>query len=198
MADGRTASLELMMDLGYNDQLRLATGQEHGIATPEKGLPASLGFDIEGVETRGHVGRLPAVRIGGFEVPAPVVAYVSEEDSPRAYSEAMIGLGLLSRFTLVFDLQRQRLLVRPNRGFARPFEYDMTGLDLRPDGAGGLAVDRVIDDSPAGDRVLAIDGRAAGEWDFFEMMELFRREGAKVNLVVTRDGVRRQVSLTLV
>ncbi len=116
----------------------------------------------------------------------------------------MIGLGLLSRFNLVFDLQRQRLLVQPNRGFARPFEHDMTGLDLLPDSTGGLAIDRVIDDSPAsdaglkvGDRVLTIDGRAAADWDFFEVMELFRHAGAEVSLVVARDGERRQVRLTL-
>lgn len=203
LTDGRVVSLELMMDLGYNDQLRIATGREHRMATPDRALPASLGFDVEGNETRGHVGRLRAVRIGGIEIADPLVAYVSERDSARAHSEAMIGLGLLSRLNLVFDLRRQRLLVQPARSIARPFEYDMTGFDLSP-GEQGLAIVSVHDGSPAsaaglevGDTVLAVDGRPAAEWDFFDLMQLFRREGATLSLVVARRGHRREVTLTL-
>jgi hypothetical protein len=204
LADGRTVSLEVMMDLGYNDQLQLAVGREHGINAPAQSLPASLGFNIQGTETVGRVGRLRAVRIGGFEIENPVVAYVSEQDSAKTYSEAMIGLGLLSRFNLVFDLRRQRLIVQPNRGFGRPFEYNMTGLDIRPDQQGRLTIVRVHDPSPAsaaglavGDTVLKINGRPAADYDVFELREISVQRGATVTLVVVRGDEEREVRLTL-
>ena len=36
--------------------------------------------------------------------------------------DMFVGLGLLSRFNLVFDYSRQRLFVEPNRRFHEPFE----------------------------------------------------------------------------
>ncbi len=121
MDDGRTVTMELMMDLGYNDQAQIATGAEHGLVAPAGAVPASLGFNIQRQETRGHVGRLPGIEIGGYEVADVPCGFVVEEHRDHTFHEVMIGLGLLSRFNLVFDYSRQRLFVEPNRDFAKPF-----------------------------------------------------------------------------
>lgn len=122
LADGRTVKLDLMMDLGYNDQLQLAPGGEHNITAPEGAEPASLGMNVQRVETKGRMGRLRYVSIGGYEVKDVPAGFVSEEHADHAHHEAMVGLGLLSRFNLVFDFDRQRLFVEPNDKFADPFE----------------------------------------------------------------------------
>jgi hypothetical protein len=121
LADGRAVSLDLMMDLGYNDQLQIATGGEHSIAAPDGAAPASLGMNIQRVETRGHVGNLKHVSIGGYRLNGVPAGFVLEEHADHTYHEAMIGLGLLSRFNLVFDFTRQRLIIEPNDTFADPF-----------------------------------------------------------------------------
>ena len=41
LADGRAVSLDLMLDIGYNDQLQLATGGPHKIAVPRPALPVN-------------------------------------------------------------------------------------------------------------------------------------------------------------
>ena len=110
------------MDLGYNDQAQIATGGEHGFVAPPGAVPVSLGFNIQREETRGNLGMLPGIVIGGYEVENIPCGFVVEEHNDHTFHEVMIGLGLLSRFNLVFDFSRQRLFVEPNRNFAKPFE----------------------------------------------------------------------------
>jgi hypothetical protein len=121
MDDGRRVSMELMMDLGFNDQAQIATGGEHSLAAPPGAVPVSLGFNIQREETRGHLGRLPGIEIGGFVLESVPCGFVVEEHNDHTFHEVMIGLGLLSRFNLVFDYSRQRLFVEPNHDFAKPF-----------------------------------------------------------------------------
>jgi hypothetical protein len=120
--DGREISLELMMDLGYNLQAQIATGGEHEFEAPEGAVPGSLGFNIQGQETRGHIGRVAGIVIGGYEVKDVAAAFVLGEHTDHTFHEVMIGLGLLSRFNLVFDASRNRLFVEPNTSFADPFD----------------------------------------------------------------------------
>jgi hypothetical protein len=204
LADGRTVSLKVLMDLGYNDQLQLWAGKENKISAPEKVLPASLGMNIQGIETRGVVGRLPRIVIGGYEIKDALIAYVSPEDSKQFPTEAMIGLGLLSRFNLMFDYSKQRLTIKPNSKFNEAFEYDMSGLSMRRSKDGFREIVRLYDNSPAsdaglqvGDRVISIDGQPSIDFDFFRLDSLFKQEGKTVKLVVSRDGREREVSLKL-
>jgi hypothetical protein len=71
---------------------------------------------------RGHVGCLAGVEIGGFEVKDVPTGFVVEEHADQVFHEVMIGLGLLSRFNLVFDYSRRRLFVEPNHAFSTPFD----------------------------------------------------------------------------
>jgi len=122
LADGREISLTLLMDLGYNNQLQLRTKGEHNITVPDKAVPAGLGMNIQRQETRGFIGRLSSVNIGGHEIINPLVAFVAEEHSENTISEAMVGLGVLSRFNLTFDFYRQRIFFEPAKNFSEPFE----------------------------------------------------------------------------
>lgn len=204
LGNGREISLNLLMDLGYNDQLQLWAGKENIISAPERALPADLGRNIQGVPTRGYVGRIPRVIIGGYEIKDMLVAYVSPEDSKEATAEAMIGLGLLSRFNLIFDYTKQRLIIEPNGKFNDAFEYDMSGFSTRRSRDDLVEIDRIYDKSPAGDaglktgdQVISIDGKPIKDIDFFELQSLMRQEGKTIRLVVNRDGREREVSLML-
>jgi hypothetical protein len=204
LPDGRKESLTLLMDLGYNDQLQLCIKGEHNIILPEKSLPTSLGINIQGIETRGFIGRLPGLHIGDYEINDLLVSYVSEEYSQHMFSEAMIGLGLLSRFNLVFDYDGRRLYVEPNERFNEPFEYNMSGLTLRRGKGEYLIIIRVHPDSPGaeagleeGDRVTHINGKQGHEIGFFELRSLLKQSGNAVNLKIQRNGEQFEVSLLL-
>ena len=203
-ADGREIAMKLMMDLGYNDQILIATGGEHQIPLPEAKLPTSLGFNIQGQETRGFIGRLTGVEIGGYRLNDLIVSYVPEEHSSSTSAEAMVGLGLLSHFNLVFDYRNQRLFVEPNKYFDRPFEYNMTGFVTARSVPGSLVVREVYADSPAdkaglkkGDKLLEINGRPVTDYDFFELLDLYEQKGARLKLSIERDGEKKDVSLKL-
>ncbi|UCE25200.1 MAG: PDZ domain-containing protein [Candidatus Zixiibacteriota bacterium] len=204
LSDGRSISMEFLMDLGYNRQLQLVTYSEHDITVPEPALPASLGFNIQRVETRGHVGRLASVNIGGHEIKDVLAEFVAKEHANHTFHEAMIGLGLLSRFNLVFDYYKQRLLVEPNGNFDEPFEYNMSGLVLGPGNGDYLEVREVYAGSPAseaglkaGDRIFKVNDRQATSYDLYELRALWLEEGATIRLVVSSDGSEHEVSLTL-
>lgn len=204
LADGREVSLKLLMDLGYNDQLQLALGKENGIPLPKRILPANLGINIQGVPTMGYVGRLPWIEIGKYTIKDVLVAYAAEDNGLQAQEEAMIGLGLLSRFNLVFDYSRQRLIIEPNATFGTAFEYDMSGLSMRMGTDGALDVADVFDDSPAaeaglrvGDVITRINGRRAGEIDLHELLAVMTQKGKTVKLTARRDGREWDVKLVL-
>jgi membrane-associated protease RseP (regulator of RpoE activity) len=196
--------MSLLMDLGYNDQILLVAGGEHQVPLPERKIPTSLGFNIQGQETRGYVGRLPAVGIGGYELKDIIVSYVPQDQSSGTSAEAMVGLGLLSHFNLVFDYSRRRLLVEPNKSFKRSFEYNMTGFVTARSTPGTLVVREVYVNSPAdkaglkeGDRLLAINGRPVTDYDFFELLDLYGQKGETLKLSIERDGEKKDISLKL-
>ncbi len=204
LADGRSVSLKLMMDLGYTDQLQIATKGEHKIPVPVKAVPASLGFNIHLEETTGHTARVSRVKIGDYVLDDVVVSFVAAEQQDHTYHEVMVGLGLLSRFNLVFDYTRQRMFIEPNRRFAQPFEYNMSGMSLRPSRGDFLEVSKLLPNSPAseaglhvGDKITTINGRPATEWTTYQRIPLMQQEGKTITLTVLRDGEEVEVLLKL-
>lgn len=202
--DGRQISMKLLMDIGYNDRLQLAVGGEHNITLPEKKLPASLGINIQGVETCGFIGRFSQIDIGGYQIKDLIASYVSEEHSNQVVYEAMVGLDLLSRFNLVFDYHRQRLFIEPNKSFKEPFEHNMTGFTMEPTPGGNYVIKQVHKFSPAdeaglqeGDIILKINDKKITDYDFFDLFPMFRQKGAKLNLLIKRVREEKKVTLIL-
>jgi hypothetical protein len=204
LSDGRTIQLDFLMDLGYNDQLQLVLGGKHNITLPRKNRPTSLGMNIQRVETRGYMGRLNSVGIGGYEVRDVIVGFAAEEHASHALDEAMIGLGLLSRFNLVFDYYNKRLFVEPNSHTNEAYELDMTGISMRGGNGDFFEIIRVQPESPAGEaglkpghRVQKINGIPVTDYDPFELRPLLRREGTTVTLEVERNGETETIELVL-
>jgi hypothetical protein len=204
LADGRSISLELLLDLGYNDQLQISTIGEHKIDIPENSLPGILGFNIQGIATRGYFGRVNQVNIGGYKLNDVVVSYVSKEDSENEFGEMMIGLGLLSRFNLVYDYSKKRLFVGPNKNFEKPFEYNMSGILMRKDEEDNYKIVRVHDNSPAAEAGLLVDdiithinGQPSSEYNYWSLESLMVQEGKKLTLALIRNGEEIKVSIIL-
>jgi hypothetical protein len=204
LENGRRVSLDVMMDLGLDDQFEISTTGEHRIPAPSKFLPGSLGFGIQG-ETLGRFGRIKSVEIGGYRLANVLAGFIDEKHTGTIMHEVMIGLGLLSRFNFTYDYPHHRMFLEPNRRFRDPFEHDMSGLEMRRSGGDHLDVLRVQPNSPAeragirpGDWIIRIDDRAAVDYDVWELLPYLRREGAIVRLSVKRNGENeRIVTITL-
>jgi hypothetical protein len=204
LADGRSVSLDLSMDLGYGDMFEINTTGEHKITPPPDALPGSLGFGIQG-ETLGHFGRVKSVQIGGYKIVNVVAGFIDPEYSGAIYGEITIGLGLFSRFNFIYDYPHQRMFLEPNHTYDEPFEYDMSGLWVGRRDGDALSIRQVHPKSPAAeagvttsDRIIRINGRPAVEYsDPWKLQPLMQREGETVTLVLLRDQNEVEVSIVL-
>lgn len=155
------------------------------------------------------VGRVASIDLGGARLLNPVMQISANDDGPNSSSlfDGIIGADLLSRFTAVFDFFGQNLYLEPNRSFAEPFLYDMSGIcfsiNQTEQGAALVRIVYVVADSPAaeagvleGDVLVRVDGKPAAAFTMPELKAKFKRAGEKVNLDLERDG--KAVKLTLV
>ena len=143
------------------------------------------------------MGRSDTVRIGSFVL----------RDVPGvAPGVALIGGEVWRRFTVIFDLAQQRLILEPNRHVGDGFpDFDRSGLTLRliPD-RGDFMVDEVYPETPAaatnvqaGDIVTAIDGVPAADYGLRRVQRLFAGQNATYRLSITRGRERLERILHL-
>jgi len=111
---------------------------------------------------------------------------------------------LLSRFNLVFNYHQQLLFIEPNKSFKKPFEYNMSGIEMGPSSGGYWIIKEIHENSPAdkeglqiGDKILKINGAVITDYDIFEIRSIFIQKGAEVNLLIERDGAKKPVTLIL-
>jgi hypothetical protein len=199
----------MMVDTGVRvTTFNAPFSRAHGL---KQQSPATLqgvtGFGVGGV-SRGIVGRVLGIRLGSILIENPVTDFSVDERGALADTgfSGIIGADILSRFHVVLDYARARMIIERNAWFARPFEYDMSGLRFVMEGSRFeiLKVFSVFGGSPAesagilpGDVVTAIDGRDAASFTRETLREYLERAGAEVRLAVRRDRATREVTLRL-
>lgn len=189
-------------DLGNGNPLLLSAGhwQREGWL-PARRSAGAYGGAIGGMREQ-RVTRVRTLDIAGFrfhDVPALLVpAEVSALE--RDAASGNLGLPLFTRFRLVVDYPRDRLLLSPAEGIDAPFVHDRSGLYTVKQ-ADALKVAYVVPGTPAeragwraGDEIVAIDGIAVpaladpGAWRLGDA-------GSTVGLRL-RDGTTRALVLT--
>ncbi len=203
--DGRRLPAKVVVDLGASHPISLNLGEVAGLDAPAGALRAVVGAGLGGKLT-GQVGRVAGIELGGVTLRDVVATFPDKEfqqPGGRTTGGGNLGDGILQRFNLAFDYAHTRLLLAPNKSFSAPFEWDMSGLWLQPDGRGALRIDEVIETSPAGRAGLArgdvltrVNGRAVSEADLWTLRESMRRPDAPFAVTVTRDGKPVEVTFT--
>jgi hypothetical protein len=155
-----------------------------------------------------RIGRLKSLQLGHYVVKAPIVGFSRATKGASASSEmdGIIGGDLLSRFKVILDYSRQRMILEPNARFARSDEYDMSGTRLI---AGDskfktFKVQRIIENSPAidaglreGDVIFKIDGSPAAKLTLERMRQMFKQPGRSYVLSVKRGDEVIQTKIKL-
>jgi len=200
---GRRVEMRVLLDLGYNDQLQIVTADSHALAMPDTTLVTNVVRGTGRAETF-YLGRLPSLTMGGYQVENVLASFLAPRHTTMVFSEAMLGLNLLSRFNLVYDYRDRLIYLQPNRRFREPFEYTMTGFSVRQREGGVHEIIQIHRGSPAdsaglaaGDLVVRVNGRPVGDFGPAELSALWRQAGAIVDLEVSRGGVTREVRLRL-
>ncbi len=157
----------------------------------------------------GDIVRLPRVQIGSFAM-TQVVADLSLASQGFFSTDAFmcnIGLEIWRRFEMTIDYAGQTMYLRPNAAYAQIFDFQRSGLMLRPE-AGRLQMLEVMPGSAAeaarlerDEWITAINGIAASQWSSASLRALWLQPaGTRVTVTVQAldsGSSSRTVELTL-
>lgn len=196
-----------LVDTGSVGALVLGAGlvQRHGLVDGKQDFLERTSYGVGG-ESKKLVGRIEELRIGPFSLNQLVTEFSQATGGVLGgiAGIGIIGNEILQRFRLIVDYRRSRMILEPNSDLEKPFETDMTGLLLISEGPNWeqIRIERVFEDSPAarsglraGDLILAIDDRTAGQFTVETLMQLFKQPGRTHRMHVKRGEQTLQIRL---
>jgi hypothetical protein len=204
-----SVSGRFLIDTGANGAMTLYSGfsQSHDLLNAAPKTLTITGKSLGGA-TSSIVGRAEAVEIGSYRFEKPIVEFSKDASGALADSRyaGLIGVDLLSRFKVIFDYSRTKLILEPNSLLSKPFEHDMSGLDLIANGPDfkTITVRTVRPDSPAfdegiqaGDVISSLDGVAAQRYTLDQIKTTFKNDGAVISLMVKRGAKTFEMKVRL-
>lgn len=194
---GSRASLDLMAPFVEAHNLK---------AKYQPKFEAVTGWGVGGA-ARSAVTRASLLKLGPVEVRDPVTELTLQKKGAftSQYVAGNVGAGVLKRFNITFDYTHQQLIFERNANDAQRDAFDRAGWWVNL-GDGFLEVLDVVPGGPAaeaglkaGDRVFSVDGKPVSQISLPALRARLRSEapGTKFSLSVGRDGVSREVTLTL-
>jgi hypothetical protein len=213
MCDKSEINARLIIDTGAGHPISMETDPEGmPFDVPSHNIPASLGIGLSG-PIKGHLGRLPSIKLGKFELKNVISAFPDYNDVgvkiPLVQRNGSIGNNILKRFDVVFDYPHNSLYLKPTYLFNEPFEYDMTGIQLAFAGEKynrifiynidqGSVADKV--ELKAGDEILAINFQPVSELGMEKIEAIFHsydNRGLLLDIFSAKSNKREQVFMTL-
>jgi membrane-associated protease RseP (regulator of RpoE activity) len=182
------------------------------IKVPDKSLPAVIGRALGG-EITGKIGRIDGLTLGKYQIPGVIANY----PDPNSYMDTLkastverngsIGGEVLSRFTVIFNYPKDKIYLKKNSSFKKPFQTNLCGISVKAKGA-RLKTFEIIEvrkNSVAeeggiliGDLISSVNGRPVSEFNLNELTgELSTKPGRKLTLELQRKGEAIRKTLIL-
>ena len=154
------------------------------------------------------LGRLKAFQIGPYTLEEVVAAFTQGKTKTGMGKNVAgaIGGDFLRRFTVIFDLPHQRLILEPNVDLNHDIDEDMSGLSIVAKGPNLklFEVAAVEPGTPAakagiqpGDVIAGIGDEAAADLTLSAVRNLFRQVGYNYKILIDRKGQTINVSLQM-
>jgi hypothetical protein len=170
--------------------------------------PKRVNLGGMGGEAAAFAARARSVRLGSFTLHGPIVQFsqATKGDSASAKYDGVLGGQIFSRFKMIVDLSRHRMILEPNSRLNAQFTEDISGLELIGEGEDfkTYLISDVEAGSPAAaagireeDVLVAIDGRSAGEFTLDEIRRMFMQDGRQYLLTIKRGSDTIQLKLKL-
>jgi hypothetical protein len=172
----------------------------------KKGPECVTGWGVGG-PARAMLTRAEGLKLGSVELHDLVTEVTRQEKGAFTdpYVAGNVGAGVLKRFNLTFDYEKQTVTFEPNANHDAPSVWDRSGMWINRS-KDALEVMDVTAGGPAetaglatGDKITAVDGVKAAEVSLPDLRQRFRTEapGTKISLRVESKGKTRDVTLVL-
>jgi len=209
LTTGVDVFLRMIVDTGAGHPLSLEAGSMPQLVLPPGALPARIGVGLNG-PIQGVLSRVPLLGIGNTHLQNVICSYPiytgTQINRPDDGRNGNIGNGILDHYQVVFDYVNEKIWFKKSNRLHKPFEYDMSGLDLISGGAEfrNYIVSGVDPGSPAAeaglkeqDIILFIDLVPANAISITDIDNMLRSgNGKKLHVVYQRRG--KVVMTTLV
>lgn len=190
---------KVLIDLGASHSLlmELDSGK---IVLPERHIETLIGTGLGG-EIEGWIARIAKIRLVEFKLQNLPVhftnAYSGIDEGSGFIKSGSLGSGFFNRFNFLIDYQHERLYIKQNNHFKRPFTMDLSGIQLLAKGP-NLSIYYIrslVKNSPAeragiqvNDIILSVNGKSALDWEINDLILLFEsKPGKKIRLEVLRN-----------
>lgn len=193
--------LKMLVDNGASHALSLERLGEKPFPLSGKVISANLGVGMSG-PIGGNIGRIATLKIGSFSLNQVLAAYPAYDDVAAKVllkdRNGNLGADILSRFNVVFDYENLSMYLKQNKRFKKPFDHDMSGIELYGETHKGLHyfISRIEQDSPADkaglevdDEIVQINFLPASSYQLNDINALFRSaDGKNMVLSIFRKG----------
>jgi hypothetical protein len=193
--------LKLILDTGAGHSLSLEAGTHPNIKLPEKYIYSQLGMTLNG-SIEGAIGRIDKFKLGSFEMERVITSFPDSNSLRlvKSFSQRQgnLGCGVLKRFHIIFDYTRGRMMLKPNRSYKEPFEFNTSGLDLSAEGPEfkTYKIATIRPNSPAekadlrkGDVLISIDNEMVNKMSLSYAYKLINKKEGRITLLLVK---RRQ------
>ena len=210
LPDGTAQQRKLVIDIGAGHPVSLENMiRKKGL--PQKFIPANLGVGLTG-PISGFISRISEIDIGKFKIKDVVTSFPNDYDETDTAKfmvkrDGNLGIGILKKFTVIFDYSNSLIYLKPNSTFREPFEHDMSGLEYYTAGTDlkRIIISRVEPGSAADDvglekddEIVAINFKAVSEMTIEQIDQIFKSKNERsLYLEIYHDHKHDGIILTL-
>lgn len=189
------ASLSLLINTPYNEKNKISQKAGKSIVSENENLNGkSVSEEVA----------IKSMSFGGYDLNEMTIAIAHDKDGVSAYENylGILGAKVISRFNVILDYSSSTLYLKPNKHFATPFEFPLSGIRLRKKN-GSILFDRVIKTSPAyqkgirkGDTLISVYDNASGDIEVYR--ELLKKESKNISIkFINSEGKTKKVKIKL-
>lgn len=206
-AGGTPIPARLLLDIGSGGglDLRRPFAEANHLPGPGAATIRGIGMAGAGGAVSGSIGRVSALRFGGFTVERPVTFFSADRTGANSMADAdgSIGQRIAERFRIFLDYAHDRMILEPGEG-PEPPERAFSGAAFEAAGPAyrTLRVRQVAEEGAAaragleaGDVILAIDGKKAADLTLDDVLSMLEKPVTRT-LAVRRQSLTLSVTLT--
>lgn len=193
----RRMPAKMLIDLGNSDGLLLFPFRIDSFTVREPSVYEFIGRGFNG-EIFGKRNRIAGLNWAGFQINQPIVSY---PDSNAVHAARLaedrigsIGNQVMRHFHVLFNYVTEEIYLKPNRSFGKPFQFNMSGMDLKHDGLvwEQLLVPTNISQQPKNDPNAGIEVWQEKSYSYkFQLLPRYVVAGVRRNSPAEIAGVKK-------